>query len=213
MAIHRKIEIQAWSHPLDTLPKDVLELFSEQELDAYSAGAKYFKALAAKSGVNAIVELLASVSDDQSMFVDMLKEDDNPWDIRFGFSIVMKSYHPRIRLPKPEIALPASTPQRVARLYQSFGGLAESSYCGGFMTPEHVIQGVRPFVMDHHDVSIPDGSYCFYNFGNGDYAGWDNSGRGFVYDHERGTIQYSKFDSLFDNLFAGMNEDPFGNLE
>ena len=76
MAIHRKIEIQAWSHPLDTLPKDVLELFSEQELDAYSAGAKYFKALAAKSGVNAIVELLASVSDDQSMFVDMLKEDD-----------------------------------------------------------------------------------------------------------------------------------------
>ena len=210
LTIHRKIEIRAWEHSYDSLPADIKQHFTEQEVDAYSTGATMFQELAAKSGSEAIQQLLGNLAQDQPMFVEMFSTNDQPWETWFGFTIVMNEYQPRIRLPRPNVELPYSTPADIVQLYRAFGGVTNSSFCGGFMKTEELIRDGNEFIMGHHEIAS-DGYHFFFNYGNGDYAGWDNLGSGIMYDHERGTLSECSFSELYESLFADMNRDRFSD--
>ena len=171
MTIKRKIEIQAWEHPFDR------QHFTKQEATAYSNGASIFQELAVKSASEPIQKLLGNLSQDQPMFVEMFSTSNQPWENWFGFTIVLNEYQPRIRLPRLDLALPTSTPTEVDNLYHAFGGFTDSSFCGGFMKTEDVVGDADRFTMDHHEISI-DGCHFFFDYGNGDYAGWHDSGSG-----------------------------------
>ncbi len=45
------------------------------------------------------------------------------------------------------------------------------------MKTEDVVGDADRFTMDHHEISI-DGCHFFFDYGNGDYAGWHDSGSG-----------------------------------
>ncbi|MEM9411702.1 MAG: hypothetical protein AAGA30_11345, partial [Planctomycetota bacterium] len=181
------------------------------ELEAYSEGAPYFKRLARASGCSELADLLENADDDQPMFVDLKKHNDAPWYIWFGFTLVARDFHPRLRLA-PQVNLPSNTPKRITRLYKAFGGICDSSFIGGFMPPEQINLGANEFVMDHHDIRLPEDSYPWFDFGNGDYAGWLPSGMGFMYEHETGELTESVFDDLYDMLTSSLNRSPFEDL-
>lgn len=210
MAIERTISIRAWEHPRESPPQDLVGLFSEAELAAYADGAPFFLQLAATSGCRQLEELLETADADQPMFVDMKKHGESPWNVWFGFTFPTKAFHPRLRLSQ-RVDLPPNTPHSIGMLYKSFGGICGSSFIGGFMTPERILLGANHFVMDCHEVRLPDDSYTFFDFGNGDYAGWLPSGDGFMYDHDTGDVSESEFSELWEMLVSQFNRSPFEN--
>ena len=211
MTIERNISIRAWEHPLEALPSDLLGIMTPAEQHAYSEGASHFKKLAASSGCSELAELLSHANDDQPMFVDMKKYCDSPWYVWFGFTLVSKEFHPRMRL-SPKTELPNNAPERLKNLYSAFGGICESSFIGGFMTPERINLGANEYIMDHHNLSLPSSSFAWFDFRNGDFAGWLDSGRGFMYEHELGEVNESEFDDLYDMLLSSLNRDPYEDL-
>lgn len=212
MTIARHIRIDVWNHPREHLPRDVIELFSENELAAYAEGVPYFQRLAATCGCRELAELLQSAELDQPMFVDIKKHDDSPWYVWFGFTFPSMKYHPRLRLA-PQVSLPSNAPDRLVKLYGSFGGICESSFVGGFLPPEMILLGANHFVMDHNEVRLPEGSYAWFDFGNGDCAGWLPSGDGFMYDHETGEVTETEFSELCEVLFSQFSQSPFDDFE
>ena len=211
MPIKRTISIQAWERSVGALPRDLIEILSDEELVAYSEGAPYFQRLAAASGCEELKQLLGNADIDQPMFVDLDKTDDSPWRVWFGFTFPSMSFHPRLRLSQ-RIELPQSAPPEVKQLYRSFGGICESSFVGGFMTPEDVLRGANHFVMDQHKVQLPADSFTWFSFGNGDYAGWLPSGDAFMYDHEQGAVTESEFSDLVNMLYSGFNRSALDDM-
>lgn len=208
MTIERKIGIKSWEHPAETLPKDIRAILTESELNAYATGATYFQKLAVDSDCEQLVNLLNRLNPNAPMFVDLHQVDDGPWHVWFGFTIAPMLYHPRLLLPR-QIQIPKTAPERVRKLYSSFGGICESNYIGGFMTPEDISRGANDFVMSHHELRLPDGSYMFFSYGNGDYAGWLPDGRGCIYNHETGETHDCEFDRLWESLLADMKRTIF----
>ncbi len=207
MAIERNISIRVWEHPVESLPFDLLEILSEEELSAYAEGAPYFQRLAASSGCTALKQLLDNADHDQPMFVDLKKSDDSPWYVWFGFTFPSMSFNPRLRLAKP-IRLPSNSPVEIKQFYKAFGGICESSFIGGFMPPERILLGANHFIMDRHLVGLPDNSYPWFDFGNGDYAGWLPSGNAFMYDHGTGDITETDFSDLCNMLYSEFSRSP-----
>lgn len=211
MAIERNIKIRSWERPIESLPHDLLEIFSEDELSAYSEGAPYFQRLAASSGCDALKQLLGNADADQPMFVELQKSDDSPWYAWFGFTFPSMAFHPRLRLAQ-SIELPSNTPPEIKQLYKAFGGICESSFIGGFMPPERILLGANHFLMEHHHIELPDDSYPWFDFGNGDYAGWLSTGNAFMYYHESGVVTETQFSALCEMLYSQLNRSAFDDM-
>ena len=212
MTIKRTIEIRSWDHPFSSLTDDIRACFDANEKQAYEQGATFFKERASESGIRAIHKLLNKLDDDHPMFVTLTRTDPGSWHIWFGFSIISQMFQPYMRVARPNIVLPDSTPEELIAMHQNFAAFSDSIDQGGFMTTERMLQNASEHMMPHHDSTTADECYFFFDYANGDYAGWDASGRGILYNHEAGTVNRTSFRKLFKSVTAPMNRGPFSGM-
>lgn len=181
MSYRSKTTIRAFEQPWGDLPNSIRGMFGPKERDAYTQGAPYFKQLAEQSGVPQLIQLFSEVTDDHPMFVFVECDRDARAFIWFAFTLVYNNIsRPLFRLSQ-STSIPHSAPEQIKRLYSCWGGIRSDDEIEDGLIPPEKIRCVRLPTSSRSPSSMTSQNcaeriYAFLSYGNGDMAGWAESG-------------------------------------
>ena len=207
VSILRTIELWHDEYRLDELPEDIRRSFSPSEMRAYADPEGYFRERAAACAFPPLRQFLELLGSEPCVLLHLYGGKEPIYSVYFGVNLRSTGRFIQVRLASG-VALPGEPPPELAMVYREFGGIIDGrEYVGGWNEPEDV-KSIRDLQWEPNETAgfTVERSYPIYSHGNGDYLGYGDHSRGFLYDHERHSIEGEDLIDFLGRYFGDYGE-------
>ena len=191
------------------LPADIRKALRPAEVEAYQGGTAYFTDRAKRCASPVVRKFFRLLGTGGGPRLHLYAGARPVYTAFFGFNLLRAGRYVQVRLGPG--MLPGDPPPELARVYQDVDGTHDGfDPCGGWESAEYIRSiAAREWQPADQGGFDPDRCHPVYSHGNGDYSGYADKKRSFLFDHERSVLEPDDLAGLARRYF-GDYADTFG---